>query len=681
MLEVGKIVTKRQFNQFKSFEHNEQDYLVQLTVPLAAIQRSYSSAISPLLTASRMINAGLARLHDPQPEGLFTQGLRAVKPGINALGLLPILTLISTFGLLIVSFSYYLSRYGNLALEISFFLGLLLIFIPNLVRLMSQAPTRIERICLLCVVGICFYLVLLMQSPLHFSNYDEFLNWRTAIDIARSSHLFSKNPLLPVSPYFPGLEMLTNALGTITGLSPFYAGIVIISAARLLMILSLFLLYEQFTKSSRMAGIAVIIYMANPHFLIFDAIFSYETLALPLATCMLYILARFQTTNEDHRWIMFAAYLILMALTITHHMTDYVFVALLMLWAIVSLFRISSLHMRITLATISLFGAFLALAYAFLFKGNPVSGYLSQYFGTAFNELEHIIAGTSTARQLFVQGALRTPLWDELLMIASVGIVTFGLPFGLLCLWRHYRHDALAITFGIASIAYPVSQTFRFTNFGAEITDRAAAFLFLPIAYVLTIFITHFWPTRKLNWKPTLLIVCVLSIVLLGGIIVESGPEWSSLPGPYLVVADARSITPEGIQTASWTLSHLGPGNRVGTDRINQILMLTYGNQSIVNDDENTHVSTVFFSSHFGPQEIAILRQAKIRYLVVDLRLSTSLPLVGFYFTDNEANAFQLTRPITREALTKFNAIPQIYRIYDSGDIVIYDIGTLINGS
>lgn len=680
MPEAGRFVAKHQFKRFKTFEGNEQGFSERDTVLLANVQRSFAGG-SPLLAVQHIINAGIARLQDPQPEGLFTQGLRAVKSGSSVVGLLPILTLTSTLGLLIISCSYYLSQYGNLALEISFFLGLLLIFVPNVVRLMSSAPSRLERISLLCVVGICFYLILLMQSPLHFSNYDEFLNWRTATDIARSGHLFTKNSLLPVSPYFPGLEMLTDALSTITGLSPFYAGIVVVSVARILMILSLFMLYEQFTKSSRMAGIATIIYTTNPHFLIFDAIFSYETLALPLATCMLYILARFQTTDKGHRWIMFAAYMVLIALTITHHMTDYVFVGLLILWAVVSLFCASSRHMRRNLAIIALFGVLLALAYAFLFKENPVSEYLSQYFGTAFTELEHIIAGTSTARRLFVQGASQTPTWDELLMISSVGLVTFGLPFGLLCLWQHYRRDALAVTFGIASIAYPVSQAFRFTNFGAEITDRAAAFLFLPVAYVLTIFITHFWPTRKLNWKPTSLITCALSAVLLGGIIIEGGPSWSSLPGPYLVVADARSIEPEGIQTASWTLSYLGADNQIGTDRINQILMLTYGYQNIVNDGENLPISTVFFSPQFGSQEVSILRQAKIRYLVVDLRLSTSLPLAGFYFADNEPDAFALTRPISREALTKFNAIPQIYRIYDSGDIVIYDVGALVNGS
>ena len=171
-------------------------------------------------------------------------------------------------------------------------------------------------------------------------------------------------------------------------------------------------------------------------------------------------------------------------------------------------------------------------------------------------------------------------------------------------------------------------------------------------------------------------------MVLLGGVIFESGAALSGLPGSYMVVADGRSVEPEGIQAASWAFPHLGPDNRVGTDRINQMLMSTYGDQRVVTGlEDNVDISPVFFSSRVGPKEVAILQRAKIRYLVVDLRLSTSLPLEGFYFESGESDAFRLTSPISRDALTKFNTIPQINRVFDSGDIVIYDVGAFIDES
>ncbi len=86
-----------------------------------------------------------------------------------------------------------------------------------------------------------------------------FLHTRTAEDILRSGHLFSENSMLPVSPFYPGLEIMTNVISTTTGLNTFYAGDIVIFSSHLLMILALFLFYEQITGSSRMASIAMII--------------------------------------------------------------------------------------------------------------------------------------------------------------------------------------------------------------------------------------------------------------------------------------------------------------------------------------------------------------------------------------------------------------------------------------
>src|SRR5216684_1076251 len=694
-------MVQHQFRRFPPFQDNQEvqvhDLLTnqasvpeQDTVPLAALHASPPAVPHKvggnLSTAvQRMISTGLARLQDPQPEGHSTRGLKTVKAGTNLLGMFPILTLTNAFGLLIVSFSYYLSilTFGNGALELFFLLGLLFIFVPNLARLLSPAPSRVERICLLCGLGMSLYLVRFMTSPLRFAEYDEFLNWRTADDILRTGHLFSENSMLPVGPYYPGLQIVTNAVSTISGLDTFHAAIIVISAARLLMMLSLFLLYEQLTNSSRMAGIATIIYTVNPHFLFFDSIFSYESLALPLATFMFSILARYQTTHKDYRWAIFMACFVLLAVTITHHMTDYVCDGLLILWAVISLFQASSRNVRSNLVTIALFGVLLSLAYAFLLQGNPVRQYLSGYFGAALNELGHIIAGTSTARPLFISSSGgQTPLWDRLLIAASVATVALGLPFGLLSLWQQHRHDALSVMLGIASFAYPITQVFRFTDFGSDITDRSAAFLFLPIAYVLTILITHFWPTRKLSWQATSLVTAALAVVFLGGVILDSGPGFRVLPGPYEVVADERSIEPEGIQAAIWSLAYLGPEQRVATDRINQIVMSTFGDQNMVTSQaDHVDISPVFFSSQFDSDDVAILQSGRVRYLVVDLRLSTSLPLQGFYYENFESGAYHHTSPMSRAALTKFNTIPQINRLFDSGNIVIYDVGAIGDGS
>jgi len=426
-----------------------------------------------------------------------------------------------------------------------------------------------------------------------------------------------------------------------------------------------------------MASIAVIIYMANPHFFFFDMLYNYETMSLPLAIFMIYILTRYGNADKNHRWVVATAWLVLISIEITHHMTSFFFDGLLLLWAGVSFYLPGARHMRIQLLSLGIFGTLLSLFYAFLLPGNPVWSYLSEYFGSTLTQLGHIIDGTLVARPLFVSSAQTAPVWDRLLMTGSAILVTFCLPFSLLILQRLHRNNAIAITFGIASLGFPLMQVFRFTSFGTEIPDRAAAFLFLPIAYMLAVLAIHFWPTRKLSRRSIALITGPIVVIFLGGFILGSGPNLSTLPGPYQVVNDSRSVEPEGIEVATWSLTYLGPDNRIAADRINQMLMSTYGDQHMVTRlGDNVDIAPIFYSPQLDDYDRELLHEGKIRYLATDIRISRGLPLVGVYFENDIP-----TTVISKDSLTKFNTIAQMNRLFDSGDIVIYDTSAFINGT
>ncbi len=624
--------------------------------------------------------AVLARTRDAEPEVIDKSYQKATELLPITWGWLPLLMLTSALGILSVAYAYNISRNGTRGGDIFLWLGLLIIFVPAVVRLISPAASRFERLSLLCVIGICFYLVKVMFSPLYFSYFDEFLHWRTADDIVSSGHLFSSNGLLPVSPFYPGLEIVTDAFAKLSGLSTFISGTIVVGIARLSLIFALFMLYEFITKSARIAGIATVIYATNPHYLFFDAQFAYESLALPLALCMLFLMARSETAKSNRRWITFAAWLILGTVVVTHHVTDFFFDGLFILWVAIYLFRRPATLPRSSLACTALLAIVLSLAWINL-PGNPVVAYLSPYFEGALSELGHVLAGTSSARPLFAAySGPTTPLWQRVLALSSVGLIALCLPFGLLCLWQRYRSNALMLALGITSLLYPLSHLFRFTNFGSELPDRAAALLFIPIACVLAVFITQFWPTKHLSWKHITLITWAIVVLFLGGFILGSGPPKELLPGPYVVAADTASIEPEGIQAATWAHFYLGPNNRIATDRTNELLMGTFGDQYIVSpSDSKLDEEAIFFSATLGSYGVSVLQQAHVRYLVIDLRLSKALPQVGFYFDEGEPDAFQHTTPMSIEALTKFNTIPQVNRVFDSGDIVIYDVGGLIN--
>ena len=597
------------------------------------------------------------------------------------LGSIPLLTLLSSLGVFAVAHAYNTARDNTPGSALFFWLGLLLIFVPALARLISPAPLRFERIGLVCVSAICLYLVKVMLSPLYFSGYDEFLHWRTANDIASSGHLFTPNTLLPVSPYYPGLEIMTNSLSKLSGLSTFSAGIVVVGVAHLIMILSVFMLSEQITKSARIAGIAAMLYMANPHFLFFDAQFAYESLALPLALFVLFTLVRYETltVKSERRWTMITAWAVLGAVILTHHVTSFILVGLLILWTVVYAFLQPASVLRSGVAKTALVGICLTAVNVALVS-KVLIPYLFSFGSDILSQFGQMLVHSNGTRHLFVDyGGQPTLFWERLMSLSSVALISLSLPFALFCVWKSYRRNALVTMFGLISLSYPLMQLLRLTDTGAELSDRASAFIFIPLSCVLAILIAQLWVKRWLNRKSAPLVTCAIAIVFLGGIVLGNGPSGSLLPGPYQVAADARSIETEGIQAAVWARSYLGPENRMATDRINTLLMGTYGDQHLMTPGgDNIDVTDVFFSTSFGSYETCLLQKAQVQYLVVDLRLSTALPQVGYYFEQGEAGSFERTTPMDLEALTKFDTVPQINRVFDSGNIIIYDTGGLI---
>ncbi|HEX3643473.1 MAG TPA: hypothetical protein VHV10_19475, partial [Ktedonobacteraceae bacterium] len=342
----------------------------------------------------------LNRARDPEPEAYYTNHQDATGTQVTSWGWLPELALTSTLGMLSIAYAFANSRNGGTGLRAFLYPGLLLIYTPIAVRLISPAVSRTERIILLCIAGVCCYLIKVMLSPLYFSSFDEFLHWRTADDIIRSGHLFSKNAMLPVSPYYPGLEIVTNALSTLSRLDNFNSGLVVIGVARLLMILTLFALNERILKSARMASIATILYIVNPEFLLFNSLFAYEVLAIPLAAFVLLAIVSYQpiplysprfksatpsmilekTDHGDLLWITLTAWIALVALALTHHMTDFFLDGVLILWAVIYRFlHLTPIH-QLNLARTALLGVLISVAWIG-FNGNPVVHYISSTFG------------------------------------------------------------------------------------------------------------------------------------------------------------------------------------------------------------------------------------------------------------------------------------------------------------
>ena len=105
-------------------------------------------------------------------------------------------------------------------------------------------------------------------------------------------------------------------------------------------------------------------------------------------------------------------------------------------------------------------------------------------------------------------------------------------------------------------------------------------------------------------------------------------------------------------------------------------LLGTYGDEwpvTLFNSGLETY--RLFLSPTLDEEDQSILRNGRIRYAVVDRRLSSSRPMLGFYFEQHEVERYE--KPIDQTALEKFDGAWEVDRIYDSGDLQVYDVGVL----
>jgi len=427
-------------------------------------------------------------------------------------------------------------------------------------------------------------------------------------------------------------------------------------------------------RSERVAGLATLLYMTQPFFLLFNAQFAYESLGLPLSMLLLFATARRKrATGRVAVGLSLVIVLGLGAVVVTHHVSSTMLLGYLSLWLMIGWYPQNKGNKPSVRTTALL--AFVAVVAWMLYVATLAIGYLAPHLVGALSELTRMIAGELTARVLFqsASGEL-APLWQRITGIASVGLILLLLPFGLLLSFQQHRQKPIALVLMIVALAYPATLGLRFTSFGLGIAARAWGFLFVGIGFVLAVALLH-QPHALKKWA---IFACWITVIFIGGVIVGYAP-WTRLPGPYLVTADMRSIELQGITAAQWTKSTLGSGNRMATDRINRMLLGTYGEQYIVTPfGDQVPVIDLFLSEELGKAERAILQAGQVQYILVDKRLSSDLPILGFYFDQGEPNSMKYKTPLDLAALSKFDDLDQVSRIFDSGDIVIVDVRGLI---
>jgi len=592
-----------------------------------------------------------------------------------------VLCLVVAFGLLLVAIANRAAADGVTWGDLPFFAGLLVIVVPISLRLLQVDIRASESAGLVLILGMALYACKVLHDPVVPGGYDEYLHLRTAQDIVASHVLFLPNVLLSVSPYYPGMELVTAAVSQMSGMSVYESGIVVLGVARIALSLGLFFLFAMATSSTRVAGIAAAIYMTNPHFLYFDSQFAYESLALPLAVAVLYLVVR-RGHAAQARWLALSAIAVLtiFGVVTTHHVTAALLALFLLLWAGVAwVLRIRDRSKPgrpalLTSALIALWATLIAL---------PTFTYLEPVLTAAVGQIVEVVSGSMTARQLFVSRAGDTaPLWEKLIGFGSAAVVLLLLGLGLLVVYRRYRDVPIVLALGLIACIFPLTLLARFSPIAAEVASRTPEYLFLAIAPIMALRLARLAYRGHDAIFQLARAAGVMVILVVGGVFVGMS-DWSRLPGPYLVSADGRSVDAEGVAAASWTQLELGDDRTFAADRVNRLLLSAYGRQAVATTyATGLPIRNLFLSDKLGATERRVAQSAGVEFVLTDHRLTTGLPVVGHYFDRGEEVVVGIhDSPLDPRLLDKFDANPEISRIFDGGDIRIYDVRQFRDGT
>ena len=547
-------------------------------------------------------------------------------------------------------------------------------------------PPR-ESLVLILIMGMGLYGVKILHSPLHFSEYDEFLHWNTALNIMEEQHLFGANSLLPISPLYPGLEIVATALSNLSGLSIFACGLLVIGIGKVIFLSALFFIAEALTGSPRVAALACIVFMSNANFSTFHATFAYESLAYVLMALTILTALRLASDDPYPKLHLLTGAAFAIVLAVTHHLTSYLTTAFLAAFTLLKSMEkrpAKGVALLALLAGVSL----TAGAAWWRFTGGTGSGYLGPVLQQGFEEFFALLTSPGHARAPF-QGAdgAQQPLLSRYTAIASYLIICLGLCTGF------FRSLSLAggaiqrpgfritwtnsglVLFTLLTLLYPFSILLRLTQSGWEIGNRLGTFASLGVCIVVAIAIAGLWQGRSSSRLRTAAIASILTIMVLGGGIVGWGAN--AVNYPYRVSADARSVEPLGIGAAEWSRLWLGPGQRFATDRINQLLLATYGRQiAITSLQTKAGISGILFAKELTSEEVNVIKETATGYVMIDLRLTTALPTHGVYVDSGEIPEVHRIPP-EPAALLKFDKLRGVSRPFDNGATIIYDVRSL----
>ena len=581
-------------------------------------------------------------------------------------------TLLSCTGLLIQVIGYYRGWQGDESTAIGlWYVGFVAIVVPFAWLLLAPTRTGHQRLGAALAFGLVMYASWYLTNPVLSTRFDETLHVTTLVNMVDEHSFFYPNTMLPVSPHYPGLELATAGFHWLTGLPLIACQVLVVLIARSVFILALFLLASRIGRSTQVGAATVLLYAGSAQFYFFNSQFSYQTVAIAMLMAALYLLVRAFDAEEERPWKeLVAAQVCLAGLAITHHLTSWLMLVLLWLLTLFFWRGQEERRYKLTLITAEL-ATVVVLAWTAVIAPLLIS-YLRPIFDVASSELLTALDGSGARDVGTASDGTAAPTWELMIMFASILLWCLML---LPAAWRAWRGGSLGPTRAryvplAIAVVYPVLQLSRFAPSAAEVADRASTFVTMAMALVVAA-----WLAPRLQ-SYAALVVPGLVVLVLGGTLIGSGPDWQRVPGPYLAGAEQRSTDSETVAVAQWAGTYLPTGSRVAADSTFNRLLPNFAPVVTVTQPAGFDSMTPLFIAHSVDQQVLeLILHNDIDFIVVDTRMIGQTVRSGCFF-EASCGYGPDAATIKRDQVEKFEDQAGFDLVLD-GPVRVYDVRPL----
>ena len=577
---------------------------------------------------------------------------------------------------------------GEQAKFVVLWLGVIVFLWPAAKRLANPFVTESERLSILVATALFSYLPKFLRNPQRPVFYDEIAHWTQVERIMQTGDLLQPNPAVRVLPSYPGLHTLTAGLRELTGLSTWQVGVVLIAVLHVVSTIGLYVLVRRLVGSPVVAGLAGLIWCVAPGSLFFNSQFAYQSLAIVGFVWVIVAMGEAQAATGMRRWSWTGlAALLGTAVVVTHHLTSYAMVVLLLA------FSISALVMRRREGGATWQPPVLLLVLSLVVNGlwmvirggskavDSIVDYLSPYPEGGLDQLWGSLTGSGERRTFFVRSGL--PPWEQwaafLAPLLAIGLGIIGIN-----LLRKMKRRPTSGAWALVAFAglYVLSLPLILTPTGAQGAHRSAPFTYVGVCLVAAAGLA--WiigrsaeSQGRFRALGPLAIAAVIGVVVIGNT-ASSVNEFDRFPGPWEAGADSRSLTPELADAAHWLRTYDSP-DRVVADIYTGTSLGVFGTTRdacavSASCPGDLQIWRFYNGQTVRGSDLALLRSEGYRFLAVDRRMIEATPRSGYWFNRSEEGAFEHDEPYPKEILARLESFRWLTKVYASNDYDIYEI-------